>query len=50
MALGVSLKTVSDAPSCGINYHRHSYNSIGVIYDHVFIIQATDRVEGLKDY
>jgi hypothetical protein len=35
---------ISDTPSCGINYDRHSDDSRGIIYDHtMFIVQATDN-------
>jgi hypothetical protein len=40
-----SITIVSDVPSCGITYSRHSDNSRSVIYDRIlFVIQATDRI------
>jgi hypothetical protein len=36
------LTIVSDAPSCGVTYNRHSDDSRGVIYNlNIFVIQAT---------
>jgi hypothetical protein len=42
MILGAQFTAVSDAPSCGVTYNRHSDNSRGAIYDrNIFIVQAT---------
>ncbi len=42
MTLGAWLTTVSDAPSCGVTYDRHSDDSRGVIYNrNVFMVQVT---------
>ncbi len=38
--------TISNAPSCGVTYDRHSDNSRGAVYDcNIFIVKATGKAE-----
>ncbi len=38
----VIIRTISDAPSCGVTYDHHSDDSRGTIHDrNMFIVQAT---------
>jgi hypothetical protein len=40
---------VSNAPSCGVTYDRHSDDSSGVIYDRkMFIVQANCLIFGMR--